>query len=247
MALITFHATEFVRDDQRMYDAQTIPNLHPTPAIDALPEWYKKANPYLDGAKKYKMEPSGAPNFTFKKCSPIFDSLSMGYFMYLTNDLYIDAQETNGWRVQWRSANAEQKVVTQHALNQVAQYPYDRQYFYDSVLKFENHLVIKTPRGYSCLFVAPMHRNDLPFTIVPGVVDTDRYKLPISFPFLLRETFTGMIPAGTPIVQVIPFRREAWKMKIGAPVDITQVRAQFFSIAHSFYRKRIWVRKQYRS
>ena len=35
----------------------------------------------------------------------------------------------------------------------------------------------------------------------------------INFPFFIKEGFTGLIPYGTPIVQIIPFKRDDWKSK----------------------------------
>ena len=43
------------------------------------------------------------------------------------------------------------------------------------------------------------------------MVDTDKYPIPVHFPFLLKKNFEGLIKQGTPIIQVIPFKRESWK------------------------------------
>jgi hypothetical protein len=86
--------------------------------------------------------------------------------------------------------------------------------------KFINFWAIETPKGYSCLFVQPFHR-DSAFTILPGVVDTDKYVQPVNFPFVLNDIkWEGLIPAGTPIAQVIPFKREDWNMEIGTISNI---------------------------
>jgi hypothetical protein len=44
----------------------------------------------------------------------------------------------------------------------------------------------------------------LPFSILPGIVDADHFKLSVQFPFLLQAGFEGVIPAGTPVAQIIP-------------------------------------------
>ena len=33
-------------------------------------------------------------------------------------------------------------------------------------------------------------------------------------PFFLKKGFEGIVPAGTPYVQIIPFKREDWEMEI---------------------------------
>lgn len=84
--------------------------------------------------------------------------------------------------------------------------------------KVLNPWVISTPPGYSCLFLPPMNNTDDRFSIIPGIVDTDTYKNEINFPFVINgdkyPTLETMIKKGTPYVQVIPFKRDRWKMKV---------------------------------
>ena len=65
------------------------------------------------------------------------------------------------------------------------------------------------------MFVQPMHRESV-FAILPGIVDTDEYYAPVNFPMVINNPeFEGLIPKGTPIAQVIPFKRESWSMTFG--------------------------------
>jgi hypothetical protein len=59
-----------------------------------------------------------------------------------------------------------------------------------------------------------MYRDDLPFYSLPSIVDTDRHPAPVNFPFFLRKDFTGILESGTPIMQIIPFKREEWKSEV---------------------------------
>jgi len=94
------------------------------------------------------------------------------------------------------------------------------------------------------LFVQPFHRESA-FTILPGVVDTDTYTAPVNFPFVLNDiNFEGIIPAGTPIAQVIPFQREEWQMEIGKKEELddsnnitVKIRTRFFDSYKSQYRQ----------
>jgi len=94
------------------------------------------------------------------------------------------------------------------------------------------------------LFVQPFHRESV-FTILPGIVDTDKYSPPINFPFVLNDiNFTGLIPAGTPIAQVIPFKRDSWNLKFGKEKDIlkitsdhTLLRSKFFDGYKTLFRQ----------
>lgn len=176
----------------------------PTPAQFTLPAWYKKIPSTIDGLKR---ESNGTvTNATIKKCMPVFDALSTGYIIPIPVDVEVKLEEgksifyADNWTIDWHDS----KQVDLHTA------PYKQ-----FVPKFINPWSIQTSPGTSCLFLQPFH-NDLPFQILEGVVDTDTYTVPVNFPFVLKDqNWEGIIPAGTPMVQVVPFRREEWTMSIG--------------------------------
>jgi hypothetical protein len=52
--------------------------------------------------------------------------------------------------------------------------------------KIINPWKIKTPKGYSCLFVPPLNNSDDRFSIIPGIVDTDTFPNEINFPIVIN-------------------------------------------------------------
>ena len=62
--------------------------------------------------------------------------------------------------------------------------------------------------------------NQLESPVIPlvGLVDSDEYTNVINFPFIHVELQRGgkvfMLPAGTPICQMIPVKRDNWSSKI---------------------------------
>ena len=65
-----------------------------------------------------------------------------------------------------------------------------------------------------------MHQESSPIKVFEGIVDTDQQHI-MNFPFVYKDPeFEGIIPAGTPIVQVIPFKREKWTMDFDNKIDI---------------------------
>jgi len=212
----------------------------PKPAVENLPEWYKKTSSYTDDNKRPFLD-GNQTRSTIKKCIPVFDSISMGYFIFLPYDIYI---EYDGFEYNFVIPHKSAEVYI-HGLGQVGIHPYvtgDNA----SVPKFSNPWSIKTPNGYSCLIIPPMHRDNI-IQIFPGVVDTDTYDDYINLPFVVsKKEFTGIVPAGTPIAQVIPFKRESWKIenKIseGAKESGKLVRSVFFE----GYKKLFWSRKEYK-
>jgi hypothetical protein len=84
----------------------------------------------------------------------------------------------------------------------------------ENVLKWINPWTIQTPPGYSVRVSHPVGHHDSGFRTFDAVVDTDSWVSPVNFAFLLEADFEGVIPAGTPIAQIHPFKREAWEHSV---------------------------------
>lgn len=216
---------------------------YPKPANVFIPEWYKNLESYISGKKKPNGE--GTTTATIKRCMPVFDAITNGYIITTYTDIFVSKKEQSDndgnlikapW-YEWPSFGPIQfhpiEQAPTHPLQNGAPYP-----------KLINPWSIKTPPGYSTLFIAPVHRENV-FTIAPGVVDTDTYTAPVNFPMVLTDiNFEGLIPAGTPIAQVIPFKRESWKMTIGNQEDLieqnkitTKLRSKFFDSYKTQFRQ----------
>jgi len=100
-----------------------------------------------------------------------------------------------------------------HPVDQLGDMPFSPE-FSKYAYKWDNPYTIKTPPGYSVMFSHPVNMPYLPFYTLSGVVDTDNYFQPVLFPFIAKNNFNGVLPAGTPIVQVIPFKRDDWKSEV---------------------------------
>jgi hypothetical protein len=58
-----------------------------------------------------------------------------------------------------------------------------------------------------------------------------------------------MIPAGTPMVQVIPIKRDSWTIKQGKEKDIRTSHEQFTKLSSLFfdrYKRLFWQKKEYK-
>lgn len=176
----------------------------PVLASSLMPGWYVQSESYLNGKKapNSKVDPR-----TIKRCVPVYDSLTSGYIIRTPADFYIERGENGEPFAYW----ATEKLLTTHSDFQVQKHPQRQNNF---MFKLTNHWVVKTPKGYSCLFTQPMH-HDLPLVAMPAIVDTDVYNERVQLPFTFKDpNFEGLVPAGTPIYQVIPFKRDSWKMNI---------------------------------
>lgn len=181
----------------------------PVPARNVIPEWYKKQERYMENKVSYNRDME--VSHTIKRCMPVMDSMTAGYIIKLPSDLLVE--DHNGYKsFSWAIGNWE--LIESHSESQVSKYPMDDKWS-PMPYKFKNPFGVKTPKGYSCLFVDPMHSDAKPFMSLPAIVDTDEFNTPLNFPFFIEKDFSGIIPAGTPIMQIIPFKREEWTSSYG--------------------------------
>ena len=216
----------------------------PKPAVRSLPDWFNKIPRFTNNDKKFKFFPDGNQNATIKWCNPFLDSLTAGYTIILEQDLFVSI-ENREHNFSWRSGG--EGLVSTHAKQQVSDsmIPHG---FNSQPFKFRNDWSIKTPKGYSALFVHPLNRGDLPFYTLSGFVDTDNYNIPVNFPFLIRNDFEGIIPSGTPIAQIIPIKRQSWTHEISEfdPQFVIESSSKFNSTIYRAYKNLFWKRKDYR-
>ena len=212
----------------------------PKLASALVPEWYKKVDSYINGEKKPTGEGSSAA--TVKRCMPVFDAIVGGYIILSAADVFVSQKETEDGTKQPYYEWSSYGLIQFHPIEQMPEHPARNGHM--AYPKWINPWAIKTPEGYSSLFVQPMHRES-PFTILPGIVDTDTYTAAVNFPFVLNDiNFEGLIPAGTPIAQVIPIKREDWEMSIGTQEEFMEqqqvtnrLQTKFFDRYKSMFRQ----------
>jgi hypothetical protein len=169
----------------------------PVPAKEAMPAWFKRL-PAIDGAHLT----ATSSGLTVKRCMPFIDALTTGWILPLGAAVRLEIVDSG------RTVNAgwdfDRVMVSNHASHQVAGHPSQPR----PPCKFHNYWTIRTPPGWSCLFVPPLNRPNPVFEVVAGIVDTDTYASLIHFPFFATgKDGVHALEKGTPIVQVIPFKR----------------------------------------
>lgn len=219
----------------------SIESNRPTPAVKNLPTAYKKLRPYSNGGETILQ--NNELNQTVKRCIPFLDAMSAGYVVSTPADLYVTMQEDKPY-IQWRTA---EKVLEAHNEEQIPD-ELKPSYCYDIPFKLINNYTINTPKGYSCMFLPILNVPNNPLVAVSGVVDTDTFEVPIHFPFFLQKGFTGKIPAGTPVVQLIPFKRDNWASKFeeASPKKLAEASARIRRQMEFAYKKLFWQRKEYK-
>jgi hypothetical protein len=202
----------------------------PVPASRLVPEWYRSMPGVRDGIE------------TLKKCIPVLDSLTAGYIFTLPADVWYSKENKK------IISNAVAPINSDHMLEQTEEVILPEE-FDAQPHKWINYWHIKTPKGYSTLFIHPLNREDLPFRSFTGIVDTDKHPLVINFPFFMRKDFDGMIPEGTPIIQAIPFKRDSWDNKViddfGNPYKF-EYDYEHLDAPLAWYKRKTWIKKVFR-
>jgi hypothetical protein len=114
-------------------------------------------------------------------------------------------------------------------------------------LKISSLWGIKTESGYSCWITNPVYQYDLPFKMFDTIVDTDKWPQRFPYTFFIKEGFSGTIHAGTPLLQVIPFKRENFESEIIdlELKDVERLRQISVSRFSNAYKKLFWTRKKF--
>jgi hypothetical protein len=215
----------------------------PRPASEFIPEWYKNAKTYLHPSGKQKLIDDGSPYSSVKKCMPVFDMMTAGYIMQTPYDIYI-TQTPDGPYFQW----GEMKAIHFQSMEQTQNHPYFRDINYAA--RIIHPWSIKTPKGWSIMVMEPQHHEPGPIAVSSGIVDTDKHQMPFNIFLKLRDSnFEGVIEAGTPLVQIIPFKRQDWESRLGKEKDKDNIKVYSRKWNTRFfdqYKKMSWSRKSYK-
>jgi hypothetical protein len=220
------------------------------------PEWFKKLPGKINGIDKLT-------NSTIKRCAPFLDAMTAGWIIPLAADIEI---VTSNGVDEWQNPipadrgpglggvnfkhNFHKPMIESHTQEQISTPEAPNPNNPKPPMKFLNHWLIKAKPGWSVLFMPPLNRPDERFECISAIVDCDGYFEFINFPFFFHKpNWTGIIEAGTPLVQVIPFKRS--KLPRNAVVrkmdpedhkrlNLTRRRRNSHE---SFYRDHVWTKK----
>jgi hypothetical protein len=184
----------------------------PIPAGEGLPDWLRTMP-----AKAYSALHERAIR-TVKQCPPFVDAMRHGFLIRLPCDVRVDAGRFSwDWdRPPLTVENHPQSPLSFHAPAQLEGTPW---FAPDAVIvKFNSFWTIALDPGWSLFATHPVNRADLPFRLLTGLVDADRfYDAGINFPAQwIAPDFNGVLAKGTPVAQCFAVPRAAQQMKIEA-------------------------------
>jgi hypothetical protein len=230
-----------------------IPNVHfygttdktlPSPASKSLPDWFVHAKRYI-----YKNgDRSNDKVANWKACPALYDFFVSGYVLKTPCDIEVVCLGDKGYRID---------VLNKKFLNFVKprgviegfEVPYGYSPYHFVWLPEWD---IELPQGYSAMYLNPVNRFDLPFLSTSGIIDNDSANFSGHLPFFIRSGWSGLIKAGTPYIQIMPFRREDWISETLDPAPIkdrfskhSTILKKLRSKVSGVYASEFWKRRKY--
>jgi len=209
-----------------------------SPSKNHVPDWYKKI-PTTDS------NPKRLPSMkTAKSCVPFLDSFLTGYIATTPADIAVELDTVTGIPLlTW--SDPTMSIVEERPPDAIPTLPIPDG-FHNNHFIWRTNMCVQTPKGYSLLIGHPLNRLDLPFFTLSGVVDADGILTNGNLPFLLRKGFEGLIPAGTPFAQLIPIKREEWKIqKDTSLVKVSEDHGKNAASRMGYYKAKFWQKKKY--
>lgn len=215
----------------------------PFPARGALPDWLR-AMP-----TKASSQIHGREIRTVKQCPPFVDAMAYGVMIPLPCDVTVERGAFSwAWDIPEPATPGHPRApLSFHVAAQFPGAPFARGE--QAALKFNSFWTIELDQGWSLFVTHPVNRDDLPFRLITGLVDADRFHDGgINFPAVWTQPeFSGVLPKGTPVAQCFAVPRAAPSLvfesfdeahRTGYARTVTEVLA-----APGVYRKRFRARR----
>jgi hypothetical protein len=223
----------------------------PGPIVKTLPDWYRRAEWFVPdpATGKPKEAPDGGGKMpTWKACPAVLDVMGTGYTFKTPCDIEFSQDPLGDIRA--KVLDERYRFFLQ-AREPMAQFQHPLGYHMKHFAWWSDWAV-ELPPGYSALYTHPLNRYELPFMTTNGIIDNDKVHLAGTIPFFVARGVVGVLPAGTPYVQIIPFKRENWQSEIDVSVSAEQIEAQTNANLAKYrqpdggvYQREVWERRKY--
>jgi len=216
----------------------------PKPARNYFPQWLKEMPNSFKDEQGYEVFGSAT------RCMPFVDSFTSGYIQELACDVTVrhEGKTKDGTDIiRYRWAGLVRPLSTRAEQFKAPNLFPKFDGFYHTEMHWFSFWEPKTPKGYSSHYHHPSNRFDLPFQTMSGVIDTDSWPMTGPVPFLIKEGFTGVIPAGTPIYQITFVKRNDWNSSEAKydPNYQLPLRQSVRKYSKDGYKKEIWTKKKF--
>lgn len=208
-------------------DPQVMKDFPPRPISQDLPKWLDR----LDNDNE----------FNVSHCSPVMDWMNSGYILYNAWETVLTEkvqQFKKGMELTTQNQRPQLRKINPSALAADCMPIDNAPYAY---FKLETDFKVVTPPGYSCLVMQPFYDFNSKFTVMPGIIDTDKHDWVVTTMAYTREKELRILP-GEKLVQIVPFKRDDWKMDL----ETQPMYSQLFHYIRGAYTKLFRSKKVYK-
>ena len=198
----------FATDNKYLLD---FPELHPQPARNFLPKWYKDLPVNArggEGLNKYVPKKINLSR-TVKTCPSFMEVFNEGYVFVAPCDIWIRVEDNGEW--EWKTASVGFELAEHGNFQMVDSLPNKP---IKQILKLVNPWHIFTPKGYSCRQLPMMHHYNPDWYIPYGVLKTDVHYEAHQQICVTSKDNEILIKRGEPLNYIVPYKREKFSMEV---------------------------------
>lgn len=221
--------------------------LPPVKAVKNIPQWWRQSTLFHGGNELKDLDVNiyndrDIALLSYKHCMPFFDAITGGYHYVLPIDVEVHLSKDGKPNFRWHEDESSPLEVRGNKEVPLPPGYHDTQFIW--TMKWG----MKTPEGYSSIVTHPFNRYDLPFITLSGIWDSDDWTPPNAIAFHVKKDFEGLIPKGTPLFTIFPYKRDDWESKIDHSLfeegrwDMERKRR----FIYGFYKKFRWKKKNYK-
>jgi len=191
------------------HNEDTVRSFKPVLAKSMQPEWWKKMKVFSDQ--------QGAQTQTIRACPAMDDWLKSGWLIISQHDIEVvngnaDGVPDTNFKV---ATNPKDRIASpNHPHAQLSSFtPWGLPGKVRDAFKLRAPWTIKTPPGYSTIYLDPFLHANKYFSVWQGIIDTDKFNANqdnAQMIFYPKVDHDFTIPKGTALCQIIPYKRETW-------------------------------------
>jgi hypothetical protein len=189
--------------------AQFLKMYPPVPCIENLPEWLSRLPVVRHDPIARAIE---GIDSNVRRCPGVVDYVRLGYLFFMPYDLILRQESDGSWRWNMQhggNTSLDEWAPTNHDPRQVEGMEFDPETHFPSIVKLRFPCFINTPPGVSTAILDSFFHRNRDFEVIPGVFESDIVGDNLRIFIRMRRTDEPVyIAAGTPLAQMLPFRRE---------------------------------------
>ena len=260
--IIKFYSSHPENKNQLLYRPSAVKNDIPKWFLDK--DKHKKNNNGMYELDFFKTQDGKSISHripSWKSCPAMLDIFLSGYYLYTPCDITIQRYDCEcddhsphfvTFDDKWKDNNGSPAICFVRGKEDGLPTP---EGYSEYTLTWRPNWFFQLPEGYTALATHPMNIPNLPFKTISGFMDSSNIlSTPFGqIPFFIKKDWFGLIPAGTPYLQIIPIKNEQWTSDVIDQSDeeiknllIKKHNEYYIGNGITKYKEQDWLKKDYK-